>query len=119
VAAPILRAATREDIAELAARFGVNPTMRAIVADLDGRLIGIGGVFRHHGRWYAFCSLTDEARAHKMTILRGGKRLVAMMGEMGLRFVYAHPDDTEPRSAAWLMSLGFQPTGNHFWRWSA
>jgi hypothetical protein len=120
MASPIIRAATREDIAQLARKYGVNPTMRAIVIDLGGEVIGIGGVFRFDARWYAFAELTDKVRSHhKMTLMRAGKRLLAIAKEMGIRFMYADPDEKQPRSVDWLLSLGFVPSAGSFYRWSA
>ena len=118
MASPIIRAATREDIQSFS-RMPDTPTMRAILIEKDGNIIAMGGVFRKNDRWFAFCDLRDEVRSHKTTLMRAGKKMVDMVGSMGIRFMYAYPDPEEPRSALWLMSLGFEPDGNvrDLYRW--
>jgi hypothetical protein len=95
--------------------------MRAILIEKDGRILAMGGVFRKNDRWWAFCDLVDEARAHKMTLMRAGKQMIQMIKSMGIRIAYAYPDPDEPRSAQWLMSLGFEPNTSvrDLYRWKS
>lgn len=116
----IVRWATREDI-DAFSPMPNKPTVKALVGEIDGRIIGIGGLFRMGGRWFAFVDLPPEARQHKMAIMRAAKRIMAEVRRMGLRYVYTEADPSEPKAIAWLMSLGFEldPRSEHFYRWRA
>lgn len=120
MASPIIRAATREDIASFS-KLADGLTMRAILIEKDGRILAMGGVIRREARWYAYCDLVEEARIHKMTLMRAGKKMVEMLKAMGIRQAYAYPDPNEPRSMQWLMSLGFVPDTRvrDLYRWKA
>jgi hypothetical protein len=117
----IVRAATRADIdgfSDLASK----PSIRGIVGEVDGRVIGMGGLALSRGRWFAFCDLTPEARAHhKVAIVRAAKRIVAEARRDGIRFIYWEADPSEPRAMAWARSLGFtlDQRSLYFYRWSA
>ena len=116
----IIRPATREDL-EAFSDMPNKPSIRAWVGELDGRIIGIGGLALAKGRWFGFCDLTEEARSYKMTIMRTAKRVLAEARRDGIRFIYAEASPHEPRAVAWLTSLGFSldPRSEHFYRWSA
>ncbi len=113
-----VRRATREDI-DTFSDLKNKPTIRAYVGEVDGEIVGIGGLAFSHGRWFAFCDLTDKARKYKMTIARMGKRIVDDAREMGLRFVYAEADPKETTAVRWLKSLGFEldPRTTYLYRW--
>jgi N-acetylglutamate synthase-like GNAT family acetyltransferase len=119
-----VRLATREDIDAFVA-LDAKPTIRALVAEKEGRIIGLGGVALSRGRWYAFADLPDEIRPHKMLIARAAKRFLEEARRDGIRFIYAKASETEPRAIRWLTSLGFEysPRPNDFpehdYRWSS
>ena len=103
----IVRPATREDIEAFSAA-PQKPTMKAWVGELDGRLIGIGGLAFSHGRWFVFCDLTDEARQYKVTIAKTALTVMKEARRMGLKYVYAEIEDEEPAALRWQRSLGFE-----------
>ena len=116
----IVRPATREDI-DAYSDMADKPTIRALVGVIDGRVIAIGGLALVRGRYYAFCDLTDEARAYKLHVMRAAKRLLAEARRDGIKYVYAQASLVEPKAVAWLTSLGFSldPRSEHLYRWSA
>lgn len=97
------------------------PTVRAWVAELDGRIVGIGGIAREQGRWFAFIDLEDEARPYKVHIARSARRFLDQARRDGIRFIYAEVNHTDPRALLWLFSLGFEfdERSKHFHRWTA
>src|SRR3990167_9902397 len=102
----MVRLATKADIDAFSDMAG-KPTVKAWAGEVDGKIIGIGGLAFAKGRWFAFCDLTEEARPHKMTIMRTAKRLFAEARRDGIKFIYAEASPDEPRSIEWLSSLGF------------
>ena len=116
----IIRPATRADI-EAFSDLPNKPTVRAYVGEVDGKIVGMGGLARNKGRWIAFCDLTPEAREYKVTIVKTAKRIMEDAKKAGHRFVYAQPDLNEPNAVRWLTSLGFEPdqrSGGILYRWS-
>ena len=95
--------------------------MRAILTELDGRILAMGGVLRVDGRWYAFCDLHEDMRSHKVTLVRAGKAMIDMAKAMGIKRMYTYPDPAEPRATRWLVSLGFAPseTKPALYQWTA
>ena len=117
----VVRPATREDIDAFSGITEGMPTTKAFVAELDGRIIALWGIALTHGRWFAFCDLTEEARPYKMTMMRAGKRLIAEARRVGIKYIYAEASPVETGAVAWMHSLGFvlDPRSEHFYRWSA
>lgn len=97
------------------------PTVRAIVAELEGRIIALAGIAFAKGRWFAFADITDEMRPYKMTIMRAAKRFLAEASRDGIKYIYAEASPVEPHAVAWLSSLGFivDPRSEQLYRWSA
>lgn len=86
------------------------PTVRAWVAKLDGVPVALFGLARAvDARWYAFFDITDAARPYKMTIVKTARMVMDEAQRMGLRYVYAVPDDREPLAMRWMQTLGFRP----------
>lgn len=119
----VIREASRADI-ERFSRFSKLATLRAWVGDLDGELIGLGGLAFIRGRWFAFLDLKDgalEGRGHKMALMRAARNIIAEARRMGIRLVYVQPDEKYPGAVKWLMSLGFtrDTRDPHIYRWKA
>lgn len=115
----IVRRAARADI-EAFAGDGERPTMKAWVGEIDGRIIGLGGLAYRHGRWIAFCELSEEARPHKRAIVRAGRAAIDAARRAGHTYIYAEADQSEKMAKRWLASLGFRAdpkTG--LFRWQA
>lgn len=116
----VVRPATRADI-DAFSDMANKPTVKAWVGEIDGRIIALAGLSLQGGRWIAFCDLTEEARGHKMTIMRTAKRMMDEARAMGLRYVYAEVSKDEPGAVRWLESLGFRldPRSQYLYRWDA
>ena len=116
----IVRKATIEDI-EAYSELSTRPSIKAVVLEVDGKVIGIGGLCLSKGRWYAFVDLDDEARVYKTTIARTAIRFLRQARADGIKFIYAGRDHEEPRSGVWLESLGFEidPRTQILYRWRA
>ena len=72
---PVIRPATKADL--LAFRPDDKwPTVTATAAEVDGKLVAIGGLAYDHGRVLAFCELTDAARPYQLTLWRQMRRVV-------------------------------------------
>lgn len=121
----LIRRATAEDILAWCEMVGADPSgkpsAKAWVGEVDGRLIGLGGLALFHGRWFAFLDLTEEARTHKIALMRLAIRIIDEARGSGIQFIYADRDQTEPKAEAWLKRLGFEidPRSQHYYRWSA
>lgn len=117
----VIRPATRADI-EAFSDMPDKPTIRAYVAEMDGKVIGMGGMAFQKGRWIAFCDLTPESRKLKVSIVKTAGRIMDDAMKSGVRFVYAQPDLNEPGAIRWLERLGFEPdprSGGLLYRWSS
>lgn len=101
----ILRPATEAD---LVAFYGRPPrsTIRAIVAEHQGRILGVAGLMRTANGMLAVSEISEEMRSHRLTIMRAGKA-IADMAKRSPVPVYAVASDKEANSAAFLERLGF------------
>lgn len=106
---PIIRDATAAD---MRAMFPDHPvlTFKGLVVELDGEVIGIGGVCYQQGHPVAFSDLRDALRNHKKTLAKACRMLVNLFDKIGGR-VYAVACPTEPTAPYLLAKLGFAPTG--------
>ena len=116
----VLRRATQRDV-EALSPWDENPSVKAICAEIDGEIIGLGGVMYVKGRWLAFYSATEKLRPYKIAVGRAAVRFFRQMRQDGVKFIYADRDLNEPTSGRWLQSLGFEvdPKSRYFYRWSA
>lgn len=114
----IVRRATAAELETLAPG-DKRPTMTAWVGEVDGTIVGFGGLAYWRGRWIAFFEVSDAGRRHKRAIVRAGRMVLSEVRRAGYRFVYAAANAHEPMARRWLESLGFQPdskTGLHRWQ---
>lgn len=113
----MVRRATRADYM---AFFGkAEATMWALAGEVDGKIVGIGGLAHVNGRQVLFLDIAPEARRYKVTLMREAKKMMDAVKASGRAFVYAKPDPKEPAAAKWLRSLGFAPTEGGYWLWRA
>lgn len=117
---PVIRPATRADIETFSAAED-KPSIRALAMEVDGRIIGLGGIALSKGRWIAFADLGEEARRYKMHIMRAAYRFLRDACRDGIRFIYAEADPCEEKSVRWLTRLGFErdPRSGVLYRWRA
>jgi hypothetical protein len=115
-----IRPATAADIAAFS-DMPDKPSIRAMAAELDGRIVGLGGLVFHRGRWLGFVDLLPEARPHKIAIARAAIRFIAQARADGIKFIYVEADLREPTALRWLHSLGFclDPRSQFLYRWRA
>jgi N-acetylglutamate synthase-like GNAT family acetyltransferase len=114
----VVRPAT---LADIEAFIGPPPCrIRALTAEIDGRIIGIGGLcYLPSGDVGIFSTLTDEFRQHKFALHRAGLLLMRMAREMGLKRIVGLLDETRADvSARWLERLGFQRRENGLYEWA-
>lgn len=108
-----VRYSTRED---LIAWFGNVPaTMRAIVVEHDGRLVGIAGLMRGADHLQAFSAMKDELRPHKRILVKVARMLQQMIAEAQAP-VLAVCSEKEPTAPGLLASLGFRHWLDGVWR---
>lgn len=100
-----IRTATQKD-AE--AFYGDKPlkSMRAYVAVLDGKPIGIGGVFREEHMHVAFSEMKDEMRKYPKDIVRGYYKIFEIIQRYNI--VYAIANKKENNARKLITRLGFK-----------
>lgn len=110
---PRLRPATRKDIE---AFYGtVKWTFRAIVAELNGEVIGIGGVYYDGNKTVAFSSIKPELLRYKVTLVRGLKKIMDIVGPRECIAIADPKIETAPQL---LRRLGFEEIGGGYFRWA-
>ena len=116
----VVRPATAADLSRFS-DMSEKPTIKAVVGEIDGKLIAVGGFTIIKGRYYAFLDLTDDARKYKIAVGRTARRLFDMAKRDGIKFVYAEVDANEATAKNWLARLGFEPDTRSgvLYRWSA
>ncbi len=85
-------------------------TFRGHVAVLDGKPVGVGGVYYDRGNPVAFSDMGEEMRGRKRDIVRA-IRLLKQQFDASKASLLAIANRDEATSQNLLMRLGFQPTG--------
>jgi hypothetical protein len=85
-------------------------SFRGFVAEKDGEVLGMCGIYFQAGVPIAFSDLRPELRAHKKILAKGCRIVQRLIEELG-RPVYAVACDKEPTAPYLLAKLGFRPTG--------
>jgi hypothetical protein len=118
---PVVRPATADDIAAFYGEDDPRPTVLAWAGEVDGKVLGIGGLAFAQGWWFGFCDISAEGRRYKVTIAKMARMIMAEAQARGIRYVYADADANEPMAVRWLRSLGFDidPRSNLYYRWKA
>lgn len=104
-----IRPATAEDARTF---YGGAPKMsfRGFVAELDGELVGLGGVYYQNGVPIAFTEIRPAMRPYRKAIAKGCRMIVKLLDDLRGP-VYAVACSTEPTAPYLLAKLGFKPTG--------
>ena len=105
---PIVRPATRADLDAFYAGRGARPTVTALVGELDGEVIAIGGIAETDGKSIAFFDMTDRARRYPIRIVKVARQILAQAVAKGA-IVHAQRDLNEPGAERFLEHLGFRP----------
>lgn len=103
---PIIRRATAADVTSWYGK-PVERSMRAIVAEIDGRAIGLAGYAFDGERMIAFSEMKDELRQHKKTILRAAREYMRMLREYKVPVV-AIANQNEKSAVFFLLHIGFK-----------
>jgi RimJ/RimL family protein N-acetyltransferase len=110
-----LRPATQADFI---AMFGAPPQhrARALAAEIDGRLVGLGGLaLVTPGEsdacefWVCFMRATDELRARPVALHRAGLRMIDEAKRLGIRRLVALAEPGIEPAERWLRRFGFAP----------
>lgn len=105
----LIRQATARDAR---AFYGRDPiySFRGYAAELNGDIVGLGGVYFEDGKPVVFSEIRDAMRPHKKAIAKATRMLMRMLDDLG-RSAYAFACPEEPTSGCLLAKLGFKPTG--------
>jgi hypothetical protein len=111
----ILRPASQADFV---AMFGHPPQhrARALAAEIDGRLVGLGGFAlvtpgETHGCefWVCFMRASDELRARPVALHRAGLRMIEEARRLRIRRLVALAEPGIEAAERWLRRFGFVP----------
>lgn len=120
----IVRPATHADVAELSERIhGVAErlvyTSFAYAGEIDGKVVGFGGLSYVNGDVVAFADLMDVVREHPVTLHRIALKVLEEAARRGHRAVYASADKLTPAAARWLVRLGFvKQEDRNLYKWT-
>lgn len=114
-----IRAASATDVSEFLGSMP-GPSMRAIVAERQGEVLGIAGIYRQGDNQVAFSDLSEEILRYPMAIGRATRRLGRMIEATGIPTLAIEGPriPTAPRLLEWA---GFELIGNcsdgKVWSW--
>lgn len=96
----------------IGAYYGKKPphSLRGYVALLDGRPVGVAGIYYEDNRPVAFSDMLPELRAYRRVLVRGVRLVEQMMDRTALP-VSAVINEGEPTAPDLLKRLGFVPAG--------
>jgi len=94
------------------AYYGKRParTFRGYAALLDGKPVGLAGIYDDGGYRTVFGDIAPELRPYRKTLARGVQIVRDLMAEQKAP-IYAVESPDEPTAPALLAKLGFVPTG--------
>lgn len=103
----IIREATRRDIEDFMGHDDI-PTNKSWICVDNGTVVCLSGLMRYDNRWFVYFEIGDAEllKRHRIAIVRYVRRIVN--GYPGVLYALINVD--HPRSAKWLVSLGFLPT---------
>ena len=110
---PKIRPATKEDMESFYP--GFKWTFRAYVAEIEDRIIGIGGIYYVPPYVIAFSTFKPEMDEYPMTKLRGMKKIMEIVKD---RTCLAAADKNFPGSSKLLERLGFEHIEGRIYRWT-
>ena len=102
---PVIRLARADDIDQFYGGDKPHFNMRALVADLDGEILGVAGLGDGDGYIQAFSSMDDRLREYPRVIVEGLRRFRSMINGC---HVFAVASDAELNSAKVLARCGFR-----------
>jgi len=111
---PKFRPATREDVVQFYGE-GFSPSFRASVVEVDGRVLGIGGLYYKNEMAVAFAKYDDELAKYPLARARGAKEIMRIIGKRSCMAKV----DSKPESAEVLGKLGWEHLEGDFYRWTS
>lgn len=84
-------------------------TVKAVVVEVGGRILGFGGVERHPGMYVAFSDITEELQTRKVALMRAARATIDLVRQCRLPVVTIQAAEL-PTSHNFLIHLGFVPT---------
>ncbi len=110
-ARPIIRPATSKDLDQFYGEDRPGGSMRVVVVDLDGDIVGIAGLAYHDDQMVAFSVIRDPLRGYPLTIMKTAMRLKDMIIKYGGN-VLAIASGGEINSDKLLERMGFSFIGD-------
>ena len=110
-AEPIVRPATQADLESFYVGKPARPTVTAVVGELNGKLIAIGGIAHVAGDLVGFFDIKPEARKYPLKIVKTARKILDDMRSGGATVIHCTRDPDEPRAGRFLEYLGFRPVG--------
>lgn len=94
------------------------PTLRALVVEMRGDVVGLVGLARRGSISIFFSEVRTELRPHlkRMVALRAIKRAMKWVEQSAVP-VFAIAQEDEPQAPALLVRLGFEPVSEDLYRW--
>lgn len=94
--------------------YGRNPgTMRAVIVEIDGKPIAIGGVMHKHGALMAFMDMKPEAHDYPIAIMRGTYRAIRDIFSHYQIPIYATISEELESAPRYLRHIGFIKSNVH------
>lgn len=91
--------------------------LRAIAAELDGELVGLGGIVYRPDGVFAFAQLAPALRSLPAAVHRAGLAGMVLIRAAGVVEVFAEAQPDNPAAERWLERFGFVRDGGVFvWR---
>lgn len=84
--------------------------IQGITAEVDGRVLGIGGFSFRDGSIVAFVAMNEEARRYPAAIHRAGLAAMELARRNRFPVVVAEAEPDNPAAERWLVRLGFRRT---------
>ena len=109
-----IRAATKADI--IAYRGEVySESFKGIVVDMDGEIIGIGGVI-NTSPLQAFSNITDKLRKSPKTSVKAARLFRKLLNSYQYD-IYAYASEEEVNAPGYLEYIGFDHVDNRIYKW--
>lgn len=108
---PVVRYATGAD---LDAYYGQgnrpSPSMRAIVAELDGEILGVAGLIYWRDQRTAISDMRPAMQDYPVTVMKAARMFARLLNQYG-DGALAIASDKYPRAAEFLTRVGFKHIG--------
>lgn len=99
----------------MAAYYGEPPkvSIQALVLEVDGAVLGVGGIYAGRGKVIGFSDFKPDAAAYKKSIIKGARMMLGLMRSKR-RPVYAVRDESIDTAPGFLAYLGFVQDGEYY-----